>query len=163
MKTFIKKHSMALLSFAALVVVVVVWAIPMLVYGTPSPSPTPFETIGDAVSEVAAAVAATKGQIGDAAWMAWAALVAGVLKAFWMLVGRIPALAKKIKEWGVEANLVIPALIAVAYVVGSKDWLGAVALVFEGPLMGFAHDIGRYVWKLKKKAGPSADLDDGTE
>ena len=154
MKRFLMKYGGGL----ALLALGVVWLIPALAFGTPTP--TPFENIGDAIKEIGDAAKATKGVAGAAAWAAWAALSVALLKGFWMLVGRVPAFAKKVKGWGTEINIIIPALIAVAYAIGNKDWLGVIIIVSTGPIMGTAHDLGQWIWKLKKKAGPSADMED---
>ena len=128
----------------------------------PTPVVTAFETIGDAIKGVSEAVGTAQG----AGWNFTniLVLVVTILKAFWLAVGRIPKLAKEIKKWGVEINIAIPAIIALLHVfVGGGSWKEAILLVMAGPLMGLLHDAGRWIWKLKKKAGSSADLDDGAE
>lgn len=142
-------------------VLLAVWMVAVVALGQdPTASPTPFETVGDAVKETAdAAKAAQAAGWSLATVMAFAI---AILKAFWMAVGRVPALAKKVKKWGVEINVLIPALIGLAYVfVGGGSWAEAVMVIATGPLMGFIHDGATWIWKLKKKAGPSANLDDG--
>ena len=161
MQRFIQKHTMALLSLAAFVAVVVLWTLPMLALGQdPTASPTPFESIGDAITDTGEAITAAKA--AEWSFVTILAVIVSVLKSFWLAVGRIPPLAKVLKKWGVEINVLIPALIALAYVfIGGGSWMEAVGLIATGPLMGFLHDTGQWIWKLKKNAGDSADMDDG--
>jgi len=132
------------------------WFVGSVAFGVdPSPSPTPFENVGDAIKEISDAVVGTK----DGSLAGWLLLAATIVKGFWYVTETlIPSWYKKATDYGVQINVVASSLISLLYLAsGGAEWWQVLAVAVSGPLLGVIHDVTENNRQQKRKARAEAN------